>query len=105
MSKKISEVLQEAQNLLGEGYRDAEFICHAIAIAMGNPRDLNMGAKSPAGLFLQSLGMPTSGAGFSSYTRNDAIVHDKDYLHDDTSQALRYAWLELAIQVAEEEGL
>jgi hypothetical protein len=101
--QKISDVLQEAQNLLGETHRDADFICHAIAIAMGVT--LTEGNHTPAAQFLNSLGMPLHGGGFSSYTRPSATYYDTDFLDGSTSQELRYAWLELAIQVALEEGL
>lgn len=102
---KISEILIRTAEQYGKGHDTSmswdSFLCHCIADTMGVPRNrVKSNEKTRDTMrFLSSFGMPLDGSGFTRWHSSSIALSAEE------KWGVRYAWLELMIQVAEEEGL
>jgi hypothetical protein len=108
---KISTTLRKAAELLGDGTQGSgfTFICHAIsAVKNIGWQEATWGyvyRKWPEVVFLCSLGMEVSGGAFMNWNEAAAASDEDNILSDRQCQEVRYAWLQLAADIAEEQGL
>lgn len=103
---KISERLRQvADEYLWDGsfpVKGEQFICHAICMAYGI-NNFTRDKELPEVQFLEELGMPLDGNGFLHW-QTSGYTPRSPKISDDTQQQVRYAWLQLAADFAEEEG-
>lgn len=104
--RKISDILRGAQARLGANANEFQlrstdpnkkkdkFICHAVTFELGLEWDKRVDQSLPVVQFLKELGMPTHAHAFNL-----------DFGTWEQEQGARFQFLDMAILVAEEEGL